>query len=80
MALKDRLAETFREALELSGDIDIPGLKYQAISEWNSIGHMQLVAAMEGTFDIMLDTDEIIDMSSFAKALELLGKHGVADD
>jgi acyl carrier protein len=38
---------------------------------------MTLVAAIEQEFDLMLDTDDIIGMSSVAKAEEILRKHGV---
>ncbi len=51
------------------------GLEYQAISEWDSVGHMGLIAALEDTFDIMMDTDDIIDFSSFEKGKEILSKN-----
>lgn len=51
------------------------GLEYQAISEWDSVGHMGLIAALEDTFDIMMDTDDIIDLSSFEKGKEILSKN-----
>ena len=55
----------------------LEGLKYQAIAEWDSVGHMKLVAALEEAFDIMLDTDDIIDLSSFEKGKEILAKYDV---
>ena len=42
-------------------------LEYQGISDWDSVGHMGLIAAIEDAFDIMMDTDDIIDFSSFEK-------------
>ncbi len=53
-------------------------LAYQSIAEWDSVGHMALVAELEDAFDVMLDTEEIIGMSSVAVAREILAKHGVA--
>lgn len=53
------------------------GLKYQDIQEWDSVGHMSLMAALEGAFDIMMDTEDIIDFSSFEKGKELLAKYDV---
>lgn len=50
-------------------------LEYQAISEWDSVGHMGLIAALEDTFGIMMDTDDIIDFSSFEKGKEILAKN-----
>jgi acyl carrier protein len=52
-------------------------LKYQDISQWDSVGHMSLVAALEESFDIMMDTDDIIDLSSFEKGKEILKKYNV---
>ncbi len=52
-------------------------LKYQDVSEWDSVGHMTLIAAIEDTFDIMFDTDDIIDLSSYEKGIEILRKYDV---
>jgi hypothetical protein len=38
---------------------------------------MVLVAELESRFGIMLETDDMIDMSSYAKALEILQRYGV---
>lgn len=52
-------------------------LEYQSIAAWDSVGHMSLMAELEDTFDIMMDTDDIIDFSSFAKGKEILAKYDV---
>ena len=52
-------------------------LEYQSIKQWDSIGHMSLIAALEEAFDIMLDTDDIIDFSSYEKGKEILRKYDV---
>ena len=53
------------------------GLSYQAIPAWDSVGHMALMAALEETFNIELETDDIIDFSSFEKGIEILKKYGI---
>ena len=45
-------------------------LKYQDIEAWDSVGHMGLIAVLEDAFDIMMDTDDIIDFSSYEKGKE----------
>lgn len=72
--------EKYTKAFEETFDITterIKGLEYQAISEWDSVGHMSLIAALEEAFDIMMDTDDIIDFSSFEKGKEILAKYDV---
>ena len=46
-------------------------LEYQGIDEWDSVGHMTLISALEDAFDIMMETDDIIDFSSFEKGKEI---------
>ncbi|MEV4369150.1 MULTISPECIES: acyl carrier protein [unclassified Nonomuraea] len=77
MSHLDRLRAVFRTALNLPADAHVDGLEYRGIPQWDSLAHMALIAAMEDEFAIMIDTDDMIDMSSFAKAGELLEKHGI---
>lgn len=77
MENRAKLIAVFRSALELPEDVDVTQLKYRSIQQWDSVGHMQLVAALESEFDIMLDTQDILDMSDFGKAVEILGKYDV---
>ena len=51
----------FIETLEITKE-QLEGLEYQQIPSWDSVGHMGLVAAIEDAFDIMMDTDDIIDL------------------
>jgi acyl carrier protein len=74
----DRLRDAFRTALGLTEDVDVDRLEYRGIEQWDSLAHLQLVAEIEDAFDVMIDTDEVIDLSSFGKAVEILGKHDVA--
>ena len=52
-------------------------LVYQSIEAWDSVGHMSLVSMLEEAFDIMMDTDDIIDLSSYEKGKEILKKYDV---
>ena len=70
----DKYNSVFVEVFELSED-QLPGLKYQDIPAWDSVGHMSLIAELEDAFDIMMDTDDIIDFSSYEKGKEILAAH-----
>ena len=74
----DRLIKSFVESLGISAGQVIDTLAYQSIKQWDSVGHMALVAALETEFNVMLDTDDIIGMSSVGVAKQILQKHGVA--
>ena len=70
----EKYNQAFVEDLEITED-QLLGLEYQAIEQWDSVGHMGLVATLEDVFDIMMDTDDIIDFSSYEKGKEILAKN-----
>ncbi|KFN07752.1 MAG: acyl carrier protein [Paenibacillus macerans] len=74
---EQKLREIFAEALQIDIERVTDGLSYNGISEWDSIAHMTLIAEIDNVFDTMLDTDDVLDMSSFAKAKEILAKYDV---
>lgn len=72
----EKLAKVFADTFGIS-EAETKELQYQGIEAWDSVGHMTLVAAIEDEFGISMDTDDIIDMSSFEKAQEILAKYDI---
>jgi acyl carrier protein len=75
-----KLRESFSRALGIPEDRVTDTLAYNSLKEWDSVGHMALVVELEGTFDVMLDTDDILGMSTVAKTREILTRYGVNFD
>lgn len=75
MEISEKIFDVFRETLQVGADEPRDTIVYQETKNWDSIAHMTLVAGLEETFDCMLDTDDILDMSSFNKAVEIMGKY-----
>jgi acyl carrier protein len=75
-----KLVDCFVQTFAIERDQVMPELAYQSIPQWDSVGHMALVAEIENTFNVTLDTDDIIGMSDVGKAVEILRKHGVVLD
>lgn len=72
-----RLRDAFRTALDLPADAPVDDLHYQDNEKWDSLAHMSLIATLEDEFSVMIDTDDVINMSSFGEAVKILGKYGV---
>ena len=73
----DKLRGCFSSSLGVGIEVIKPELEYNTIAEWDSVAHMSLVTQIETDFDVMLDTDEIISMSSFEEAQNILKSHGI---
>lgn len=67
----DRYSKVFCDTFEIELS-ELINLKYQDIAAWDSVGHMALIAALEEMFDLMMETDDIIDFSSYEKGLSIL--------
>lgn len=72
----EKYNNAFQEAFGVTGE-QLQTLAYQSIPEWDSVGHMQLIAALETAFDIMFDTDDIIDFSSYEIGKDFMKKYKV---
>jgi acyl carrier protein len=71
------LEDVFSETLGIDRARVVDGLEYNSIKEWDSVAHMALIAALEENYDIMLETEDVIDMSSVGRAREILSKYSV---
>jgi acyl carrier protein len=78
MENNQKLVNSFHEALGIQVSLIVDSLSYQGVPEWDSISHMILISQLEEDFNVSFETDDVIDMSSFAKAKEILTKHGVS--
>jgi acyl carrier protein len=73
----EKLKNAFINALGVSVDADFESMAYGQTTGWDSVAHMALVSEIESAFDVMLATEDVIDMGSFQKAKEILAKNGV---
>ena len=68
--------EAFVESFGID-ESELENLEYQAIAEWDSVGHMTLVAELEDRFEIEMDADDIIDFSSYEMGKKILAKYDI---
>jgi len=74
---QELLYKTFAEALQVDVLSISDDLRYQSITEWDSIAHMVLINEIEINFNVIIETDDVIDMSSVAKAKQILSKYNI---
>lgn len=68
--------KSFIDTFEINEN-NLEKLKYNEIDEWDSIGHMNLIAELEERFNITFETDDIVDFSSYVKGKEILKKYKI---
>lgn len=53
-------------------DEDVSKSKYNETKNWDSVGHINLITTLEEEFDIIFETDDIIDFDSYDRGKEIL--------
>ena len=77
MSNKQKYQDIFIKSLSMDSNKFNENLKYNEIAEWDSIGHMTLMSGLEEGFNINMETDDIVDFSSFKKGYEILVKYKI---
>ena len=75
MSMSQAIADIFRECLVLPTELDLKTVGYRKTKSWDSLAHMQLIGALESRFDIMLDTQDVLELSDFPRAVEIISKY-----
>ena len=68
--------KAFMDNLRITED-QLPGLKYRGIPQWDSVGHMDMVADLEEIFKIQLDTFDVLALNTYEKGIEIMENYGV---
>ena len=78
MSSRNKYQDIFIKSLSIDNNKFDENIKYNEIPEWDSIGHMKLISGLEEGFNISMETDDIVDFSSFKKGIEILKKYSIS--
>ena len=73
--MRDKIDAVFNHILNIDPKEGAAKLVYNETEGWDSVAHMMLVAGLEEAFDCMLEMDDILDMSSYEKVVEVMAKY-----
>ena len=74
--MREKLIEVFVSVFGIP-ESEVPSSEFKVTQQWDSVGHVNLMNAIEEEFDISLEPDDILDFRSFAKGMEILAKYDV---
>ncbi len=72
MTNEQKLQDSFIRVLDLEPAQVNDDLKYQGVPQWDSIAHMDLIDDLENAFGVSFETEQILGMSSYDRAREIL--------
>lgn len=73
----EKLNNIFVEVFGVEEAVLNADFRKENVAAWDSIHQLSVVTAMEETFDILLDPEDIIALDSYQAAKEILEKNGI---
>lgn len=74
MTSREKLINVFMTTFGLTPE-EAEGAVFKDTPAWDSVGHVNLMNAIEESFDISLDPDDILDCKSFSQAESIIAKY-----
>lgn len=72
---ENRLKKAFRDGFNLSDIGHVEEMEFSKSKEWDSIAHLLLIASIEKEFNIVMTTKDLLALSSFPVAKEIVAKY-----
>ena len=76
MSNNEKLINVFASSLGIAAG-DAECAVFKETKGWDSVGHVNLMNAIEEAFGVSLEPDDILDFKSFAIGKDILGKYGI---
>lgn len=76
MSTLERVEKIFQEAYGYETENFTPELTPDDVPKWDSIGHMNMVSLLEGEFNVQFELDDIMEMATVGKIVELVEARG----
>ena len=73
--MRTRIIEVFAQVFGLAPATVALGISPDSVAKWDSERHVQLVVALEETFDCMFDPEEVPELISLEKIEEIVARH-----
>lgn len=74
METENRVLKTFAAVFQKQdGEIKITDTK-ESIDKWDSISHLHLIMSLEDEFVIRLNTEDVVEIDSVKKCIEIIEK------
>jgi acyl carrier protein len=78
MTLFDKLQALIATTLKVPPAKITPTTQAEDLPSWDSLGQVNLIMALEQTFDVYIEVEEFANLNSVPAILEHLGKNGVS--
>ena len=78
MSIFEQVQETIGTTLKVPAAKITPTTRDEDLAAWDSLGHVNLIMALEQTFNVYIEVEDFAGLNSVPAIIEFLGKQGVS--
>lgn len=75
----EKYNSVFRDVFMVEDNVLNATFDNKSVDGWDSVKQLALTTAIEDTFDIMLDAEDILELTSYEKGKAILKKYGIEE-
>lgn len=73
--MDQKIETVVKDVFKLNADSDLSSIGPGAIPQWDSLGHVALLSAVEEAFGIQLTPEDVADVESLDSLKEVVKRH-----
>lgn len=77
MTNREKYNQAFIEVFGVEESALTNNFAKETVESWDSVHQLNIIALLEESFDIMFDPEDIMELTSYEKGLELVAKYDV---
>lgn len=77
MTNREKFNQTFVEVFGVDESALTAEFAKENVDSWDSVHQLNIIAILEETFDIMMDPEDIMELTSYEKGMAIMAKYGV---
>ena len=77
MANIEKYNAAFIEVFGVTEEVLNESFSKENTEEWDSVHQLNIISILEESFDIMFEPEEIMELISYGKGIEILGRYGI---
>lgn len=73
----DTYRQIFKDIFSVDESVLDDTFNFKDVDAWDSLTHLTLISELEGSFDVIFETDDILHFGGYMRGIEILKKYGI---
>ena len=73
----EKYNDAFVEVFGVTEEVLNDSFSKENVEGWDSVHQLNIISILEDSFDVMFEPEEIMELTSYGKGIEILNRYGI---